>query len=156
MIRRLTISLNLVVFAIATLAGCSRTGGNSADAYPTIVVDMNHSLDGGGGEVHYQIPPGKGIRLDAQQFDFRKLGGPATPSVVQVAIAPGQIFTTRWVTPGKTFVIDASTMAPVEGEGVVFPGFVSGQRMMISVGVPIPGQRIRGVHACWVAMAEVR
>ena len=138
-----------------TYVGCSKSGSGTNPSYPVLVVDEAHQQAKGLPNVPgYDIASCDGIRLDGSNFNFASLGGNATPDLVQVVIDSSHVYKLAQPTPGKTFVVDASTTTPLKGDA--FPGFKPGT-IVISIGHSMPADKgPDAIAISWVGKLTVR
>lgn len=112
------------------VAGCGKS------SYPVVTADEDHHFVLG---VHepppYEIMPAAGIHLDISHFQFMRNGASFTPDTVQVWNHSKRYRLAGPIAPDM--ILDASTLTNATGTES-FPGFESGDHVMIAVGVAHP------------------
>jgi hypothetical protein len=134
------------------LIGCSRPVSN----VPTIAVDESHNgLGAQTDPINYAIPAASGLIVDPGSYTFplRSDFNGVDPDVIHLLYGVNHKYKVRWVGRPDRRVLDATTLEPLPGSEP-FQGFVSGDTLMIVIGIDRPERS--AVQAMWMAMVNVK
>jgi len=134
---RITImKIQIIRFAAACVLALALVGCSGSSHYTVVAADAEHQILLGNGKnpPPYEIIPSAGIRLDIGHFEFTEKGATVTPDMVQVTRhARNDRYRLAQPLAGNVILLDLTTLTNV-ADGSSFPGFASGDQVMVNVG----------------------